>query len=93
MNKRKFTAFYFIFDLLAALFTWVIFFIYRKWHVDITLFDHFSQSIFHDYKFYVGLITYPAIWMFLHVLASTYQNITHKSRLKEFESTIIFTLV
>jgi exopolysaccharide biosynthesis polyprenyl glycosylphosphotransferase len=92
MNKRRLTVLYFIFDLLAALFTWIIFFTYRKWHVDATLFDHFSQSIFHDYKFYVGLVIYPAIWLFLHVLSGTYQNISRKSRLKEFELTIALTL-
>lgn len=93
MNRKRFTALYFIFDLLAALSTWTIFFTYRKWHVDNTLFDHFSQSIFYDYKFYIGLAVYPTIWLFLHALMGAYQNISRKSRLKEFEITIVLTLL
>jgi len=93
MNKRRLTILYFVFDFLASFFTWIIFFIYRKWHVDHALFDHFSQSVFNDCKFYIGLAIYPSIWFFLHVLTGDYQNIFRKSRLKEFETTIAFTLL
>lgn len=93
MNKRLLTFQYIFFDLLAALATWVIFFIYRKHNVDPDLFSHFNESILQDTKFYIGLVVYPLYWLLLHGFVGYYQKIYRKSRLKELSTTFFITLI
>jgi len=92
MNKTRKLFFYLFFDILSAVFTWVIFFIYRKHNVDHTLFEHFTSSILHDTKFYVGLVSFSIYWCFLHTLMGSYTNPLRKSRLKELEITLLTVL-
>jgi len=89
MNKTKKLFFYFLFDILSAIFTWVIFFIYRKYNVDHSVFEHFTTSILHDSIFYFGIVALPIYWCLLHIFTGAYTNPFRKSRLKELEITII----
>ena len=89
MNKTRKLFFYIFFDILSAVFTWVVFFIYRKYNVDHTLFEHFTTSILHDSKLYVGMLTLPVYWCFLHTLMGAYINPLRKSRLRELEITLL----
>jgi len=91
MNKTRKLFFYILFDILSAVFTWVIFFIYRKYNVDPNLFDHFTSSILYDSKLYVGMIALPAYWCFLHTFIGAYTNPLRKSRLHELEITLLST--
>ena len=93
MNKRALTILYLCCDSLAALFTWCIFFIYRKYHVDISLFSHFYETILQDSKFYIGLFSYPLYWFILHTFTGYYQKTYRKSRLKELSQTVLITLI
>lgn len=94
MSKRKIAFLYIFFDLLAAIFTWVLFFIYRKYNVDEFLFSqHFSISILNDPKFYIGLVAFPFYWLMLHTYTGYYKRVNGKSRLKELETTFTTTLI
>lgn len=94
MNKRKIAFLYVLFDCLAAIFTWILFFIYRKYNVDEFLFSkHFSISILNDPKFYIGLVALPLYWLALHTFVGYYKRVNGKSRLKELETTFIVTLI
>ena len=92
-NKKKVIFLYLLFDVLAAIATWVVFFLFRKYHVDNTLFQHFRESIIDDYKFYIGLVACPLYWTFLHAFAGCYNKIYHKSRLKELGNTMLVTFI
>jgi exopolysaccharide biosynthesis polyprenyl glycosylphosphotransferase len=91
MNKTRKLFYYVSFDILSAALTWVIFFIYRKYNVDHSVFEHFTTSILHDSKFYVGLVALPVYWIFLHTFIGAYTNPFRKSRLRELEITLLTT--
>ena len=93
MNKRRLTFFYILFDILAAMLTWVLFFIYRKYNVDHTLFSHFAESVANDHKLYLGIIFLPIYWLMLHTFVGYYKHVYRKSRLKELGTTIITTAI
>lgn len=93
MNKRLLTIQYISFDILASVITWVAFFIFRKHNVDPYFFSHFSEVIFDDPKFYIGLFTYPIYWLILHAFVGYYQKINRKSRLRELSTTFFITLI
>jgi len=91
MNKTRKLFFYIIFDIISAALTWFIFFIYRKYNVDHSVFEYFSASILHDRNLYLGLVTLPVYWIFLHGFIGAYSNPFRKSRLRELEITILTT--
>jgi len=91
MNKTRKLFFYIFFDIFAAVFTWIIFFIYRKYNVDHSIFEHFTGSVLHDSKLYVGMLAFPIYWCFLHTFIGAYTNPLRKSRLRELEITILTT--
>ncbi|HPN90525.1 MAG TPA: hypothetical protein PK169_04005, partial [Bacilli bacterium] len=94
MNKKRIALLYIFFDFFAAVFTWAIFFIYRKYNVDAELFSqHFSMSILDDAKFYIGLLVFPLYWLLLHTFTGYYKRVKGKSRLKELETTFSITLI
>ncbi|MCL1850846.1 MAG: sugar transferase [Bacteroidetes bacterium] len=91
MNKTRKLFFYVLFDILSAIVTWFIFFIYRKYNVDHSISEHFITSVFHDSKLYIGMLALPAYWCFLHTFIGAYTNPFRKSRLRELEITILTT--
>lgn len=93
MNRKSLTILYVTLDVFAAVITWMIFFVYRKYNVDNDLFTHFQESVLADPKFFIGLFTYPAYWILIHIFAGNYNKIFRKSRLKELTVTFITTLI
>lgn len=91
-NKNLLIAYHVVMDILAAILTWVIFFIYRKYNVDPHVFDQFSNSILQDNKFWLGICLLPIYWLLLHLFIGYYHNIYRKSRLKELGRTFLVTL-
>ena len=91
MNKKRLIILYVLFDILAAVFTWMLLFIYRKYNVDNQIFQHFQISILSDPKFYLGLLVFPFYWLFFHTFVGCYNKINRKSRLKELEITLFVT--
>ncbi|MCL2245549.1 MAG: sugar transferase [Lentimicrobiaceae bacterium] len=89
MNKARKLFFYVLFDIVSAIVTWILFFIYRKYHVDHTVFEHFTTSILHDPTLYLGIVAFPVYWCFLHTFIGVYSNPFRKSRLRELEITIV----
>ncbi|MDR2972289.1 MAG: sugar transferase [Bacteroidales bacterium] len=91
MNKTRKLFYYVLFDILSAMFTWFIFFIYRKYNIDRSLFEHFSFSVLQDTKLYIGIVALPIYWVFLHTFIGSYTNPFRKSRLHELEITLLTT--
>ncbi|MBI9038083.1 MAG: sugar transferase [Bacteroidales bacterium] len=92
MNRKLQVFKYVIADLLSAILAWSLFFTYRKYSIDPTIFQHL-EDVFTDTKFYYGIIVIPLFWLILYVLIGTYRKIYRKSRLKELGVTFIITLI
>ena len=92
MRNRKLVVFlYLLCDIVAAILTWCILFIFRKQHIDASVISNLETTIFNDPKFYIGLVACPLYWVFLHAFSGCYNKIFHKSRLKELGNTLIVT--
>ncbi len=92
MNKRLQVAKYVIFDWLAAALAWSLFYVYRKYTEDNTLFTHFD-TVYEDTKLWLGLFLVPLFWLTLYTVIGSYRRIYRKSRLKELGQTFFVTLI
>ena len=86
MNKNFQIAKYLFFDLLSAVFSWTLFFSYRKVFIE-------EMPINFTAKFYVGIVVIPLFWVVLYLITGTYNNIYRKSRLKELSDTFFIVLI
>ena len=92
MNKTKLTFLYVLFDILAAILTWVGLYIYRKHVGESANLQNIFLSMQSDSKFWLGLVLYPVYWLFFHAFFGYYNKIYRKSRLDELVTTIGVTL-
>ena len=92
MNKTKLTFLYILFDILAALITWIGLYIYRKHVGESADFQSIIVSMRSDSKFWLGLVLYPVYWLFFHAFFGYYNKIYRKSRLDELVTTFGVTL-
>ncbi len=91
MNKKIQVFKYVLFDYLAALVAWVLFFLYRKVFIESVKFGY-SVPFQADKNFVLGLLLIPPGWLLLHYLSGYYRNIFRKSRLLELTQTFVVTL-
>lgn len=79
-------------DFFAALFSWVIFFLFRKYLIEDTqIFNNILAVL--DNAFVTGIIIIPFFWLLLYYVAGQYHNVFHKSRLQELGRTIFITML
>jgi exopolysaccharide biosynthesis polyprenyl glycosylphosphotransferase len=90
MNKRLQVAKYIIADLFAAILSWTIFFVYRKY---INYPSGSLWEVFTDPNYYYGIVFIPVFWVTLYTMIGTYRRIYRKSRLKELGQTLLITLI
>jgi len=79
-------------DYLAALLSWVLFFLYRKIYLEFYPF-HFTWAELSNSNFLYGVLTVPPFWILTHALFDSYRNIYRMSRLTEFFRTISTLLI
>ena len=91
MNTKKQTAKYIIFDYLAALLAWLLFFFIRKKTIEVNYFNDINQ-VFADANLYKGLIFIPLFWLALYWCVGEYHNVYKRSRLKDLSHTIFVSL-
>ena len=93
MDKKRLTALYIFFDVLASILAWVCFYFYRK-HIGEHLgFSSIIQTLGGDPKFFWGMLLCPIYWVFLHALAGYYNKIYGKSRFSELITTFCISLL
>ena len=92
INKRRQTFRYVLWDWIASVVTWFIFFCYRKRMETFDVFDDFSV-VYDDKNFWIGIIVIPIAWIFLYLLAGSYLKVYFKSRVRELGQTFLVTLV
>ncbi len=81
-----------IFDIIAAIVSWTLFYIYRKLYIEPIKFGYDIPVEF-DSKFYLALIFIPAFWITIYYISGQYTNIYRKSRLLELGRTIMTSVV
>lgn len=79
------TSWYGIADYVTAMVAWAIFYFIRK--------NLLGQPLQTDTKFWLGIIIIPFGWIILFTLVGSYHSIYKKSRLAEFTTTFIITLI
>lgn len=92
INKKTQTFKYVLWDWVASVTSWFLFFCYRK---DKELPDFLDQFhlVFEDRNFWIGIIFIPLGWVFLYLLAGSYRKVYIKSRVNELGETLMVTLV
>jgi len=91
--NNKFQVFkYLIFDLLSAVASWTLFFIFRKIFIESEKFG-IQVPIELGTKYLLGIIIIPVFWIILYTLTGFYKDIFRKSRLIDLGHTLIVTLI
>ncbi|HEY6955573.1 MAG TPA: hypothetical protein VI385_10030, partial [Flavisolibacter sp.] len=85
MKKYIHPSWYAVADYVTASIAWMIFFFLRK-----TLLHQPWQT---DEHFWLGILIIPAGWLLLFALIGSYNSLYKKSRLKEFTTTFVCTLI
>ena len=83
---------YVVADVGSAAMAWILFFIFRKYHIDSNVFDN-PVLVFGDKKLYIGLAFIMVFWFLLYYITGTYQKIFRKSRLKELGQTFMISII
>jgi exopolysaccharide biosynthesis polyprenyl glycosylphosphotransferase len=92
MHKNLQVLRYLVFDIIAALISWTLFYIYRKLYIEPIKFGY-EIPIEFDIKFYLALIFIPAFWVTIYYISGQYTNIYRKSRLLELGRTLMTSIV
>jgi exopolysaccharide biosynthesis polyprenyl glycosylphosphotransferase len=87
MNKSLLLKKYILFDFIAALFVWVIFFVYRKYVNDIRIFE--EGALFFPLTYYIiSFSLFPFCCLFIHYLTGFYVNPFTQSRISSILTTL-----
>jgi exopolysaccharide biosynthesis polyprenyl glycosylphosphotransferase len=92
MRKKIRIFWHVFFDWLAASFSWLVLFLYRKNYVEAVK-HGYTIPINQDIKLYAGLIIIPLFWVMLYAMSGYYQHILRRSRLVELENTFANSLL
>ena len=92
MEPKKQTIKYLVFDYLAAALAWTLFFVFRKYYIEINRLGLDLDVIF-DERYFLGLFILPLSWLLLYYITGQYRDIYRKSRLKELGGTALITLI
>jgi len=92
MHKTLQVVRYLVFDIIAAVASWTLFYIYRKIYIEPIKFGYDIPVEF-DSKFYLALLFIPAFWVTIYYISGQYTNIYRKSRLLELGRTILTSIV
>ena len=84
-------AWYAVIDFITASLAWACFFFIRKTLLKEAIADDGQLQI--DYKFWLGITLIPAAWLVFYTLVGTYHSLYKKSRLFEFTTAFVCSLI
>lgn len=84
-------AWYAVIDFITAALAWALFFFVRKWLLHETI--AYSGQLQINSKFWLGVTFIPIGWIILYSLVGSYRSLYKKSRLFEFTSTFVCSLI
>lgn len=90
-GKKIFIAWYTLADYITAALAWGIFFFIRRGILNQPVTD--AGRLQTDSKFWLGIFFIPAGWLILYTIVGSYHSLYKKSRLYEFTSTFICSLI
>ena len=91
-NQRKQRLLYILFDFLAAMAAWVLFFLFRKIIIEPQVFGADIPITFGP-RFWIGTIGLPFAWITLYYFTGFYKDIFRRSRLDDFIRTLLSSLL
>ena len=85
------SAWYLLSDYTAAVLGWILFYFARRYflHERIML----DGKIYLNDRFWAGILLIPIAWVIFYGMVGAYQSLYRKSRLSEFSSTLLCTLL
>jgi polysaccharide biosynthesis protein PslA len=83
---------YSISDFLSAVLSWFMLYFTRRMLLSETIFQS-GGGLYLNERFWLGLSLIPAGWMIFYGLTGAYHSLYKKSRLNEFSSTVICSLI
>lgn len=93
MNRRR-IIFYILFDIIAALLVWLLFYLYRRVTNDMVLSGgNLEYYIVPDYFLLPSIISFPCVASFIHYLTGVYNTKVRHSRLIELFSSVVGTFI
>jgi len=90
-RKQISIAWYAVADLLTAALAWACFFFFRRWLLHQPVTEN-GQLLF-DNNFWLGILLIPLGWLVLYTLVGAYRHLYKKSRLFEFTSTFVCSII
>src|SRR2546423_10900466 len=90
-NNQIPIALYAIMDVFTAAVAWGIFYFVRKWLLKEEISSQGQLQV--NYKFWLGISFIPIGWLVLYTLTGAYHSLYKKSRLFEFTSTFVCSLI
>ena len=91
-NQRKQRLLYVLFDFLAAMAAWVLFFLFRKIYIEPQVFGT-DVPITLGPRFWIGTIGLPFAWILLYYFTGFYKDMFRRSRLDDFIRTLLSSLL
>ena len=91
MHKNLQVARYLVFDIIAAMLSWTLFYLYRKIYIEPLKFGIEIPLDFNS-QYYLALFFIPLFWVTIYYITGQYSNIYRKSRLLELGKTLITSL-
>lgn len=88
MHKNLQVARYLVFDIIAAMLSWTLFYLYRKIYIEPLKFGIEIPLEFNS-QYYLALIFIPVFWVTIYYITGQYSNIYRKSRLLELGKTLM----
>jgi exopolysaccharide biosynthesis polyprenyl glycosylphosphotransferase len=89
--KRIHSTWYLLGDYIAAILAWIVLYITRRYLLHEYLFvDH--KLYFND-RFWLGVTLFPITWIFFYALVGAYRSLYNKSRLNEFNITLLCCII
>ena len=92
MHKNLQVARYLVFDILAAIISWTLFYYYRKIYIEPLIFGY-EIPVELTSKFYSALVFIPLFWITIYYITGQYSNIYRKSRLLELGKTALTSII
>lgn len=95
MNKTRHVLLYIMCDFLTAAIVWTLFFFFRNEFIDAYYLENpeLRTLFLSDVHYMYGLVFIPLMWILLYYLSGYYKNIYRKSRLKEFLTTLLMSVL
>ncbi len=82
---------YVLSDFTSAILSWMILYFTRRDLLAEPIF--IDGNLFLNNRFWLGLLLIPAGWIVFYALTGTYHSLYKKSRLSEFSSTAVYSLI